>query len=253
MSKVEYKKRQDNDEITVKGLIDIFLPKLWLIVLLGVLFGGAFGFYSKFIKADTYTSTSKFIMVKVPTKYNDEVTNTPQNTGINANEIAAMQSLIAMSEQVMKTDDFLEDVIASLVKVDEKYESLSVKALKSMISISVDGDGTVFDLKCTSTDPSLSYDVNNAIFLTLPDEIKEVFSSYAIIIKDIQTPTDASTPNAKNSARNAVIGFIAGALLAIVFVFVISRLDVLIRSKDKLVDNFDVPVIGVIPRLEKDV
>lgn len=250
MSTVESKNRHDNDEITIKGLIDIFLPKLWFIVLLAVLFAGVFGFYSLFIKSDTYTSTAKFIMVKVPTKYNDEVTNTPQNTGINANEISAMQSLIAMSEQVMKTDDFLLDVINELVERDPAYSALTVKQLKSMLSISLDGEGTVFDLKCISGSSRLSYDVTEVVYSTLPAVIREVFSSYAIMITDIQTPSEAEMPNSKNTTRNTVIGFLAGALLGMVAVFVVSRLDVGIRNKEKIEDNFDIPVIGVIPYLD---
>ena len=234
MSTVETKNRQDNDEITIKGLMDIFLPKLWLIVLIGVLFAGAFGFYSMFIKSDTYTSTAKFIMVKVPTKYNDGVTNAAQNTGINANEIAAMQSLIEMSEQVMKTDDFLLSVKEELVKRDQSYSELTVKGLRNMLSISLDGEGTVFDLKCISPSSTLSFDVTEVVYLTLPDVIKEVFNSYAIIIKDIQTPTEAEAPNSKNTTRNTVIGFLAGSLLALVVVFVISKLDVGIRTKEKI-------------------
>lgn len=250
MSTVENKNRQENDEITIKGLVDIFLPKIWLIALLAILFAGAFGFYSYFLKDDTYTSTAKFVMVKVPTKYNEEVTNVAQNTGINANEISAMQSLIEMAEQVMKTDDFLGVVKEELVRRDEKYVSLTIGNLKSMLSITLDGEGTVFDLKCVSTSSRLSYDVTEVVFSTLPDVIKDVFDSYAIMIKDIQTPREASSPNSKNTTRNAILGCIAGAFLGFVTVFVISKLDVAIRTKEKIEANFDIPVIGVIPNLD---
>ena len=247
MSKIETNINRDNDEITIKGLIDIFLPKLWLIVLLGVVFAGAFGVYSKFLKDDTYTSTAKFIMVKVPTKYNEEVTNVAQNTGINANEISAMQSLIQMAEQVMKTDDFLMTVKEELVKRDSDYSELTVGNLRSMLSISLDGEGTVFDLKCVSLSSKLSFDITEIVFSTLPDVIKEVFSSYAIMITDIQTPREAEHANPKNATRNAVIGFMAGALLAMVVVFIVSKLDIAIRNREKIEANFNIPVIGVIP------
>ena len=250
MNTLENKNRQGTDEITIKGLIDIFLPKIWLIALLAILFAGAFGFYSNFMKDDTYTSTAKFVMVKVPTKYNEEVTNVAQNTGINANEISAMQSLIEMAEQVMETDDFLGVVREELIKRDAKYASLTVQNLKSMLSISLDGEGTVFDLKCVSTSSRVSCDITEVVFLTLPDVIKDVFDSYAIMIKDIQTPREAMAPNSKNTVRNTVLGFIAGAFLGFVMVFVISKLDIAIRTKEKIEAHFDIPIIGVIPDLD---
>lgn len=250
MGKLESNNIRENDEITIKGLIDIFLPKMWLIVVIGVLFAGAFGVYSKFIKDDTYTSTAKFIMVKVPTKYSNEDTNTAQNTGINANEITAMQSLIEMAEQVMKTDDFLLTVKDELVKRNEEYSEYSVADLRSMLSISLDGEGTVFDLKCVSGSSQISFDVTEVVYLTLPAVIKDVFDSYAIIIKDIQTPSEALAPNSKNTTRNTIIGFLAGVLLGMVAVFVVSKLDVVIRTKEKIESSFDIPVIGVIPHLD---
>ena len=250
MNTVDTKNRHDSDEITLKSLIDIFLPKLWFIALLAILLAGVFGFYSSFIEDDTYTSTAKFIMVKVPTKYGEGTTGAAQNTGINANEIAAMQSLIEMAEQVMKTDDFLLSVKEELVKRDENYSELSVDSLKNMLSISLDGEGTVFDLKCVSASSKVSFDVTEVVYLTLPDVIRDVFDSYAIMIKDIQTPVEAQAPNPKNTVRNTVIGFLAGAMLGVVVVFVISRLDIAIRTKEKIEANFDIPVIGVIPYMD---
>lgn len=250
MNNLESKTTRNNDEITIKGLVDIFLPKLWIIVLLGVIFAGAFGFYSKVVKDDTYTSTAKFIMVKVPTRYNDEVTGAAQNTGINANEILAMQELIKMAEQVMETDDFLITVREGLIERDSKYSSLKVEDLRGMLSIKLDGEGTVFDLKCVSNSSKVSFDITEVVYLTLPAVIKDVFDSYAIIIKDIQTPTEAKLPNPKNTARNTIIGLLAGALIGFVAVFVVSKLDVAIRSKEKIESNFDIPVIGVIPYMD---
>ena len=56
--------KKQREEITIKELIDIFLPKIWIVALVAVVFAGLLGGYSMFLKDDTYTSTASFIMVK---------------------------------------------------------------------------------------------------------------------------------------------------------------------------------------------
>ena len=59
-------------------------------------------------------------------------------------------------------------------------------------------------------------------------------------------PADQSSERVRNTA----IGFIGGALFAMAVIFIVFKLDVLVRSKERLEECFDIPVIGVIPRLE---
>ena len=54
----------------------------------------------------------------------------------------------------------------------------------------------------------------------------------------------------KNVLRNAVIGFAAGLFLSMILVFVANRFDVVVRNRDKIEENFELPILGVIPRLE---
>ena len=241
-----------NDEITLKNLFDIFLPKLWLIALIAILFAGIVGGYSFFFKEDQYTSNASFIMVKVPTQYSDSSTTTALNTGLNANEIEAMQAMIGMSDKVMKSNEFMSDIKARLVARDLRYETVSLAQLKGMITIKVVGDATCFDITTTSTDPKLAFDLNEVVYEKLPGVIESVFDSYAIRVKVIDPPVESSTPVAKNTVRNTVLGFAVGAVFAAVVVFIISRLDVVIRSRENIEKSFDIPILGVIPRLEDE-
>lgn len=244
--------KKQNEEITIKELIDIFLPKIWLIALIAVIFAAALGGYSKFMKDDTYTSTASFIMVKIPTKYDGNNGSTAVTTGLNASEIEAMQYMIGMAEQIMETNDYLSTVKAALVERDERYQSVSVNALKSMLSIKVVGEATCFDLSVVSTDPQLAYDVSEVVYQTFPAVIEEFYSSYSISIKLIDAPVKASSPNSKGVLKNAVIGGFGGGVLALLLVFVLAKLDVIVRSKEKIEQTFDIPIIGMIPRFESD-
>lgn len=244
---------KQNDEITIKELINIFIPKIWLIVLVAVVCAVLLGGYSVMFEKDTYTSKASFIMVKIPTQYNtSDGKDYAVTTGLNESEISAMQSMIAMSEQVMETSRYLATVKEELVRRDEAYEDVSIGQLKNMLSIAIVGSATCFDVAAVSTDPTLSYHVTDIVHDTLADEIEYVFASYSITIKDIDPPVEAISPDGKNTVRNALIGFLAGALLTMVIVFIVNKLDVVIRSRDKIETNFNIPIIGTIPRFEND-
>lgn len=244
--------KKQYEEITIKELIDIFLPKVWVIVLVAVIFAGVMGGYAQFIKDDTYTSTASFVMIKIPTQYGETVNNAAITTGLNAAEIEAMQSMIAMTEQVMETTDYLTTVKEQLVERNPSYESVSIAQLKNMLSIEVVGEATCFELSAVSTDPQLSYDVTDIVYHTFPQVIGDLFESISISIKVIDSPLKAKAPNGKGVLKNVVIGGFGGAILTMLVIFVITKLDVIIRSKEKIEAGFDIPVIGLIPKFDNE-
>ena len=240
------------EEITIKYLIDIFLPKIWIIAIVSILFGALLGGYSIFIQEDQYTSEASFVMVKVPTKYSDEGATTAVNTGLNQNEILAMQNMIGMSEQILKTTAFAINIKEHLVEINPEYADVKIEQIKSMLSIDLQGDGTFFTLSAISNDPRLAYDVADVVYTILPDEIEDVFDRYAINVKDIDPPLLASAPNSKNVVRNTLIGLVGGMLLSMLVVLIITKVDVVVRSKEQIENNFEIPIIGIIPRKELD-
>ena len=244
--------KKQREEITIKYLIDIFLPKIWIIAVVSILFGALLGGYSIFIQEDQYTSKASFVMVKVPTKYSDEGATTAVNTGLNQNEILAMQNMIGMSEQILKTTAFAINIKEHLVEINPEYENVKIEQIKSMLSIDLQGDGTFFTLSAVSTDSRLAYDVADVVYTILPDEIEEVFDRYAISVKDIDPPLLASSPNSKNVIRNTLIGLVGGMLLSMLVVLIITKVDVVVRSKEHIENNFEIPIIGIIPRKELD-
>jgi capsular polysaccharide biosynthesis protein len=239
--------KEQNDEITLKELFEIFIPKLWAIILVAVICAGALGCYSMFIKDDTYTSTASFIMVKTPTKYGNQSGSAAITTGLSASEIDAMQSMITMTEQIMKTNQYMNSVREALIEKDARYETVSVGYLRKVLSIKIVGEATVFDISAITTDPQLSYDITDVVYHTFPDVIRDYYEEYSISIKVIDPPLKAINRNARGTVRNAFIGGFAGAVLTALIVFVVAKLDIVIRNKEKLEQSFNIPVIGVIP------
>ena len=322
--------KKQRDEVTLNDLANIFLPKLWFIVLVSIVFAGAFGGYSMIFKPDTYTSTAKYMIGKVP--YSN---STSETVGLNASEVEAMQTMIENSMQIINATDFSEDVLEkilehdidnSLIKDDlnreyqslkveleskiksvenaikgetnadklkdlndkldnynialdvlhETYpdlisaldrpliteeqinainsiqkENISVGMIKGAMSVSLTGTNTTcYNFTVTTSNPDLSLAIATAAGEILSERL--IDTGYAIKVDCIQVPRRANTEDSKHVLRNSVIGLVAGALISMLFVFVISKLDVIVRSKEKLEATFDIPVIGMIPSFEED-
>ena len=233
--------KKQNEELTLKDILNIFLPKLWFLVLVAIVCSAVLGVVTA-MKKDTYTAESTFMMVKVPVS-NSEATN----TGLNAAEIEAMQNMISSSKFILESTSFCQKVRDMLVG----YEGLTAANIRSMLTVSLMEDSTCFVISTRTTDPQLAKDIADIVHKLLPEDIMERLP-YAIKISTLDYPEVPSSPDGKNVARNALIGGVAGALLAAVIVFLFAKFDVVIRTREKIEDNFSIPILGVIPRLEHD-
>lgn len=231
------------EELTIKKIADIFLPKLWIIILVAIAFASVFGAISM-NKDDTYSSSGKYLVRKVP--YEDDDSKT---TGLNQNEIIAMQGMIANAKEIINTTDFCEEIRDRIQR--RTGISVSVSELKSSMSVSLCNDETTcYYFNVTTTKNQLSVEIAEVAGELLSEMFKDM--GYAIEVDRIDTPRPASAPNSKNTSRNAVIGFAVGAIFSALIVFLFARFDVVIRSKEKLESNFDIPILGVIPRPESN-
>lgn len=229
------------DEITAKKLVEIFLPKLWIVALVSILFAVIFGGYSELFQKDTFTSSGKFMVIKVP--YDDDDSKT---TGLNSNEVLAMQSMIANSKEIINTNDFCSTVLSSVKDGDL---NMTTGQLMSAMSVTLcNAETTCYYFNVTTTNNRWSYEIAEVAGELLRQQFIDM--GYAIKIVRIDSPRIASAPDSKNTTRNVVIGFAAGLILSLLCVFFISKFDVVIRSREKLENTFDVPILGVIPKPE---
>lgn len=230
-----------NKETTIKDLIEIFLPKLWIILLVGVLLAGLMSVYSVFFKKDTYTASAEVYVYKSG--------NMTSNT--TTGDIAAAEEMVNIYERAIGGDEFLEHVCIKLAEKNPEYSIYTPEMIKRTISISKVDDTPNFIIKVTTGSRTLSADLAYVI-------VQDGIASHKLeeIIKNnhsssiITNPKDADNiqPNSKNVVRNMIIAFFVGIILAAICVWIFASFDVIIRNAKKIEDNIDVPVLGVIPR-----
>ena len=236
--------KANKEELGFKDLLMIFVPKIWLIVIIALVFALGLGVYSGFIQSDSYTAGATMMISK-------------SNTSVNSSDRDLASDMVDTYKVVIYSNDFLLSVCDD-IKNNEEYATkkwnLTPSVLSSIISIARYDNTEAFEISVTSKDPELAYAVASSLSEAVRDELPnrlpyEKGSLYTTIINPAVPPVSA---NSKNVLRNSLIGFIAGAILAMVVVFLTTMFDVTIRDIKKIEDNFDIPVLGIIPRYISD-
>ena len=104
--KISYERwtmKKKSSEITLKGLLNIFLPQWWIILIISFVCAALLGVFS-YMKPDTYTSTGKYMISKV------NMSDSSAQTGLNAQEVEAMHVMIENASEMIKTNNFAEKV-----------------------------------------------------------------------------------------------------------------------------------------------
>lgn len=240
--------KKRSDEVSIKDIINLFIPKLWIIVVCAIVLSVLLGGYASFFKNDTYTSKVTF-MVSTTTG------------GVTDGDLKLSRQVINIIDIHIGSDDFLQDVAVTLnEKNPDKGWNISAKELNRAISLSMlNDDAPAFTLSITTTDAVMSYEIAEVLTSYLVADpvtgadapIKSFMQSsfYRVTMKKIDSP-ELGTVNDKGVATNAIVGFLVGAVVSMVLIYVAAVFDVVIHDRKKLEEHFDLPILGVIPRYE---
>lgn len=228
-----------NKETTFKDIIEIFLPKFWILLLVAVMLAALVSVYFIAIKDDTYTSSS---IVYV---YNEKTNSTTTSTG----DLQAAEQMVNVYEIAITGGKFLKFICTepSVAKYD-----LSPAQVKGMLRFTQLKETAAFRIDVTSSDSQLSYDVALAVTNGIGTYIQgqEGIIKNALLSSVIEDPSIPSAPNSKGAVVKALISFVAGFVVTAAILWAYSFFDVVIRSTKKIEDNIDIPILGVIPRHE---
>lgn len=220
-------------EISVVDIINMMLTFWWFIVILAVLVGGATYTYFKITSIPEYKSTARLYI-------NTEAQQT--STDVNASAINNAASLLPTYIEVLQSKTFLDTVSDDL---DNKYTTTDITDMLEMEAVT---DTNIIKLTVQNVDAHVAYLVCSSIVNNAPNEIARVFGGGST--KLTEYPEEATDSEPLHTARNAIIGFVAGAAVAMVIIFLVNMFDTRVKSKDELVAKYGLPILGEVPSFE---
>lgn len=219
-------------EISVVDIINMMLTFWWFILVLAILVGGATFTYFKITSVPEYKSTSRMYV-------NTEAVQT--STDVNANNIVGATNVLPSYIEILKSPAFLSIVSDDL---DNRYTTDDINNMLTLESVT---STNVIKVEVKNEDAHVAYLVCSSVVNNAPDEIARVIGGGST--KLTEYPVEAETPEPMNTARNAIIGFLAGAVVAMVIIFLVNMFDTRVKNKDELIAKYDLPILGEIPSL----
>lgn len=224
--------RFDDDEIEI-DLLQLFraLKKriLWIIGA-GVLFGGAFGAFSKFVITPQYTSTA---MVYILSK---ETTLTSLADLQIGSQLTKDYKIIVTSRPV------ISEVIDKL-KLDISYENMVSK-----ITINNPNDTRILSITAQDPDPVMAKDIADSVAKTSSEYIGDIMEM--VPPKVIEEGTVSDKKASPSNGKNAMIGAMLGIVLVCGLTVVEELLNDTIQTEEDVEKYMGLTVLASVPLRE---
>jgi MPA1 family polysaccharide export protein len=225
-----------NDNASIEIDVLYLLRKLWskkfFIVFVGLLVGTIALLGSVFFIKPKYTSTTRIYVV-----------SRSSDTTLTNQDLQAGSYLVNDYKEVITSSEVLASVI------DQEKLSMSAGQLSGEISVNIPTDTRVISISVTDTDAQRACDIANTVREVAAEKIKAV--TKVDDVTTLESATKASHPSSPNVKKNAAIGFLAGAFVAIVGILVAEVLDDRVRRPEDIEETLGMTLLGVVPDVDK--
>lgn len=238
MSAEEIKMNRDTDskpgsDVSVIDIINMMLTFWWFIVIFAIFVGGATYTYFKISSVPEYKSTAKIYV-------NTEAKQT--STDVNTSALTGAANLLPTYIDVLQSKQFLGQVSDDL---DNHY---TISDIKGMLELKDVLDTNIITISVKHSDAHVAYLVCSSVVNNAPAEVSRVFGGGST--KLTEYPEETTKPEEMHTTRNATIGLVIGAVIAMLIIFLVNLFDTRVKSKDELIAKYGLPIIGEIPSLD---
>lgn len=225
---------QTETQISIIDIINMMLTFWWLIVILAVLVGGGTYAYSKFTSVEQYSSSATIYINTQTEQKTDDV-----NTTAIVNAVELMPTYV----EILSSKPFLETISDD---IDNKYD---YAAINQMVTYNSTDETNILGITVKSVDAHDAYLIAESISHNAPDEIRRVFEGGSVKLINYAEESELPLPN--NSLKKGFVGFVAGAALAALIIFLINLFDTRVKSSEELSAKYNLPILGEVPNLHE--
>lgn len=227
-------KEQNTMEIDVFQLLNTLWKRKLIIALVAIVTGTVAFAYSKFIIKPEYTSTTRIYVVN---------RNQGDKSGLTNQDLQAGSYLVKDYREIILSQDVLEKVVTDL-QLD-----MPTKNLASKIQVTVPVDTRIVSISVKDKQPEEASRIANSLREIAAQKIISV--TRVSDVTTLEEARPATFPSSPNIRRNTLIGFLGGLGVVVVVVLLVELLDVRVKRPEDIEDVMQIPLLGVIPNLDK--
>lgn len=227
---------EENDIYSLYKIIRIVLQKWWLIVLFTFAFAVGGYILAKVTYKEVYTSSIIF-----------NISNREEKTYLTASDAQASVT-IASNFKILVTrgNDFIVEVQKAVkAKTGKDY---SKNFLRSMMIVDYFSDSTMLGITVQASSPDLAYAVSTSIQSVYNNVTNEALPTANIVVSD-----NATEPVLKSDSSTLVYtfaGLVAGFLIAVVFIFIVSKLKNMLLSSEDIKKRFNINILASVSKIK---
>ena len=224
----------EETEIDLLELVRVLWSKVLVIVLAALLAGLAAFAVTKVLVTPKYKAQTTMYV-------NNQDSSEHNKVSISQSDLNTSQQLVQTYTVFLQSRSTLDEVILQ-AKLPYDYETL-----KKMVTAHSVNDTEAFSVEVVSTNPQEAALIANTIGAVLPEKISNFITGSSVKIVDYAVVPDR--PSSPNVFKNTILGMILGILVSGAVIVIRYLLDVQIHGSEYLTQNFDIPVLAVIPDL----
>lgn len=230
---------EENDyiEIDLVRLLSALWRHFWIILLSMVIFGAAGFGYANYLITPLYQSDVQMYV------NNADISVGSTSIKFSQGDLLAAQGLVDTYIVILNSRPMLDDVI------DELELPYSYEQLKGMIDAEAVNGTEVFQITVTDANRKEAKEIANKIAELLPEHISAVVDGSSVRV--VQYAVLAGGPCSPNVVKYLCLGIALGFLLSAGIIVLRVLLDKRVHDPEDLAKRYDIPVIAVIPDLEK--
>ncbi len=219
------------NEINIIELLNVMIRKWWLIAILVLVCGGGTYIYTDLFMEPMY-KTDGSIYVNCETEA-DRVD--VASTG----RIESNARLARTYIDVLQARSFLTEVARDL---NNKYTYMQIE---NMIAIESINETELLKITAEGHSPEDICAIVESILQRAGEHLVTIVKAGSVEVVD--TPFVPSVPFSPNKARNALIGAIAGVVIAVGCIFLMELFDTHVKTAEEMKKRYPEPVLGEIP------
>jgi len=222
------------EELDLKELFDLFMSKIFQILIIIIAFIGIGVVYTIGFVEPKYSAKTTLVLASTS---GSDASNAITTTDVNLN-----QKLVSTYSEIVKSDSVVGTVITNL-NLHLKYNEL-----KKQISVSAVEDADIIRITVTNTNAEEAAKIANEIAKVFGDKVKDIYKINNINVLDQAVPD--YTPSNINHTKDVIIFAFIGVVISVAYVLIANMLDTTIKSTEDIEKGFGIPVLVSIPLID---
>lgn len=222
--------------ISLRDLFTLIKKKIWMIALVGLVFGLVTAGVNQFLLKPVYKATTTIITNK---EIDEEMAQMSTSDDFNFSQKMAVT---------------YSNIITSRVVLDQVIKDLNLKIayedLENLVDVETVDDTQIIEINVTYGNPKIAAKICNQIPIVFEKEVKRITKASGVEVID-----KATVPKWHIRPRktvNTIIATLIGVMLATAFVLMRELLDKTIKTTKDIEKYFDYNVLGVVSKQKQD-